>query len=92
MTLTERDEDLTVGPELLRQVLDDPEWTRRVLIAAAKALNTLAFYSDDTEAQRRDFRHPHAEAIPVRQILFDAFITSPQLIASFEAEDRRGRG
>jgi len=76
------DDDLTVGPELLRRVLDDPDWTRDVLAAAARALNTLAFYSDDPAAQRRDFRHPHAEAIPARQILFHAFVTAPQLAAS----------
>lgn len=82
------DEDLTVDADLLRRVLADPEWTRRTVLAAAKALNTLAFYSDDPVAQRRDFRQPHAEAIPARQILFDAFVTGPQLMASF-AEERR---
>lgn len=76
------DEELTVGPDLLRRVIDDPEWTRAVLVAAARALNTLAFYGNDLAAQRHDFRHPHAEAIPARQILFQAFVTDPQLAAS----------
>ena len=82
------DEDLTVDADLLRRVLADPEWTRRTVLAAAKALNTLAFYSDDPVAQRKAFRHPHAEAIPARRMLFDAFITEPQLTASFREENK----
>ena len=75
---------LTVDADLLRSVLADPDWTRRVVVAAAKTLNTLAFYSDDSEAQRRDFRHPNAEAIPARQMLFHAFVTDQQLIESLQ--------
>lgn len=62
-----------VDQELFDRVIADPEWAARVIKGAAEALNTLAFYSANWKAQKRDFRHPNAEAVTAQQILRTAF-------------------
>lgn len=57
-----------VTTELLEKVASDPEWTARVLAAAANALNTLAHRS-----QPDGFVRPGSEHFGARETLQHAF-------------------
>ena len=72
-----------VTEEILSKVASDPDWTARVLCAAATALNTLLH-----RAQPGGFIRPGAEHFGATEVLMHAFTDWERVVAELGIDPR----